>query len=372
MRPIRRALLGLALLLALAVTPAAAQEPAAWLRTVVETALWSGATDPAERFTVLPVDSYVVAQAPAQRSDGARMLVYYPGDGLSRQAGLAWIATDAVTPSDPPDWVSESEPDVLRPADAATPLHRTAYITPPAVSAPEVAVLDGASGLMLYGRQAHTRQAPASTTKIVTALVALEHIDSLDRTVPITVDGWAMALADGSSIMGLSPGQRLSLRTLLFGLLLPSGNDAAEQLARTVAESRAQFVEWMNDAVVSAGLNDTHFVNPSGLDASNHYASAYDLAVLARVAMGDDVFASIVASPAYLGDGFRLVGHNPLLGAYPGADGVKTGTTDAAGHVIVGSAVRDGHRVFVVAMHSQDLLGDCSALLDWVWQSFAW
>jgi D-alanyl-D-alanine carboxypeptidase len=120
------------------------------------------------------------------------------------------------------------------------------------------------------------------------------------------------------------------------------------------------------------GLVDTHFVNPSGLDADGHYSSAYDLAQLARRAMRDDVFREIVASPEIRSDGIVMSGHNPLIGAYPGADGVKTGSTDAAGHVIVGSAVHDGHRVYVVVMHSDDLLGDCAALFDWSWQEFAW
>src|SRR4029079_15733324 len=101
----------------------------------------------------------------------------------------------------------------------------------------------------------------------------------------ITVDGWAMAAADGSSIMGLSPGARLRIRTLLYGSRLRSGTDAAEQLARALAGSRAEFIEAMNLRAAELGLRDTHFTNPSGLDAPNHYASAYDLAVLARAAM---------------------------------------------------------------------------------------
>jgi D-alanyl-D-alanine carboxypeptidase (penicillin-binding protein 5/6) len=113
-------------------------------------------------------------------------------------------------------------------------------------------------------------------------------------------------------------------------------------------------------------------VNPSGLDANGHYSSAYDLAQLARRAMRDDVFREIVATPQIRAEGFVLAGHNPLIGVYRGADGVKTGTTDAAGKAIVGSAVRDGHRVYVVVLHSEDLLADSTALLDWVWQSFSW
>jgi D-alanyl-D-alanine carboxypeptidase len=236
-----------------------------------------------------------------------------------------------------------------------------------------VAVVDDDTGLLLYGRDPHAHEAPASTTKIATAIVTLEHARSLDTAVSVTVDGAAMAATDGSSIMGLSPGQRVTIRTLLYGLLLPSGNDAAEQLARSIAESRDQFITWMNSmAAEDLGLADTHFVNPSGLDADGHYSSAYDLAQMARRAMRDDVFTEMVAAPQVKSQGFVLSGHNPLIGAYPGADGVKTGSTDAAGRVIVGSAVHDGHRVYVVVMHSDDLLADCTVLFDWVWQSFSW
>jgi D-alanyl-D-alanine carboxypeptidase len=233
--------------------------------------------------------------------------------------------------------------------------------------------VDDETGLLLYGKAAHAREAPASTTKIATALVVLQHTTALDATVRVSVDGVAMSVADGSSIMGLAPGQRVSLRTLLYGLLLPSGNDAAEQLAVSFAESRSQFISWMNATVSDElGLTDTHFVNPSGLDAPNHYASAYDLAQIARRAMRDDVFREVVATPSIKSDGFLLTGHNPLIGEYPGADGVKTGSTDAAGKALVGSASRNGHRLFVVVLHSEDTLADSTALFDWAWQSFSW
>jgi D-alanyl-D-alanine carboxypeptidase len=356
----------------LAVAPSAhAQDPrsADWLRTVRETALWSAAADPSVQFTVLPVGSFLQPRAGGEQG---RLLVYYPGDSATRQPGPAWVTADDVAPSGPPPWIVSSELD----GDTAAPQpgapRRQTPVAPPAVSAAEVAVVDDDSGLLLYGRAPHSRQAPASTTKIVTALVTLERAASLDDPVRITVDGWAMAVADGSSIMGLSPGQRLTLRTLLFGLLLPSGNDAAEQLARSVGESRDEFIASMNAVSAELHLEDTHFTNPSGLDADGHFSSAYDLAQLARRAMREDVFREIVATPQITSEGILLAGHNPLIGVYPGADGVKTGTTDAAGKAIVGSAVRDGHRVYVVTLHSQDLLADSTALFDWVWQSFTW
>jgi D-alanyl-D-alanine carboxypeptidase len=344
-----------------------------WLRTVRDTSLWSGSDTAALQFTTLPLGSFL---QPRAGSDTGRLLVYYPGDGRARQAGLAWVAAQDVAPSGPPPWIVSSELDGDEPAavDAGQPVpRRTLPVAPPPVTAAEVAVVDDDSGLLLYGDNPHAREAPASTTKIATAIVTLEHAASLDQTVRATVDGFAMAAADGSSIMGLSPGQRVTLETLLDGLLLPSGNDAAEQLAISVGESRTVFVGWMNSlATDELGLHDTHFVNPSGLDADGHYASAYDLAQLARRAMREDVFREIVATPEIRSDGFVLTGHNPLIGAYAGADGVKTGTTDDAGRVLVGSATRNGHRVYAVVMHSEDIQADTSALLDWAWQAFTW
>jgi hypothetical protein len=380
---LRLALVALCLMLApVGVTGAAAQQDgraapgsandpriATWLRTVRDTPLWSGPADPSVQFTTLPLGSFLQPRG----ADQMRTLIYYPGDGHTRQAGLAWVATTDVAPSGPPPWIVDSDLDGDHASPQAGAPMRTLPVAPPPVSAGQIAVVDDASGVMLYGRDAHAREAPASTTKIATAVVALEHAQSLDQPIRITVDGWAMAAADGSSVMGLSPGQRLSVRTLLVGLLLPSGNDAAEQLARSLADSRQQYVGWMNAlAVDDLHLADTHFVNPHGLDADGHYSSAFDLAQLARRAMSETTFRDIVATPTIRSDGLVLEGHNPLIGAYPGADGVKTGTTDAAGKAIVGSAVHNGHRVYVVALHSQDLLADCSALFDWTWQSFTW
>jgi len=358
----------------LAVAPATNAQDARsadWLRTVRDTGLWSGPSEPAAQFTILPLGSFL---QPRGGGEGGRLLVYYPGDGATRQAGVAWVSAPDVAPSGPPPWIAQSEldGDQAAPASGGGP-KRVVPLAPPPVTAPEVVVVDDSTGRMLYGRAAHSREAPARTTKIATALVTLAHVAPLDTTVRVTVDGWAMAASDGSSIMGLAPGQRISIRTLLYGLLLPSGNDAAEQLAVSAAESRDQFITWMNaTAVDDLGLQDTHFVNPSGLDATGHYSSAYDLAQLARRAMRDDVFREMVATPEIRAEGFVLNGHNPLIGAYAGADGVKTGSTDAAGKAIVGSAVRDGHRVYVVALHSEDLLADSAALFDWVWKAFQW
>jgi D-alanyl-D-alanine carboxypeptidase len=351
--------------------PPAQHASADWLRTVRAAPLWSGPDRNAVQFTTLPVGSFV---HPLAGDASGRLFVYFTGDGDTRQPGPAWIAASDVGPSGPPPWVISSELDgdaAPAPPQPGAP-QRVGFAAPPHVSAPQFAVVDDGTGLLLYGVNPHTPEPPASTTKIATALVAFQRMNSLDQRVHITVDGDAMAEADGSSIMGLQPGGTLSVRTLLYGLLLPSGNDAAEQLAISLAPSRADYVQAMNDEVAELGLHDTHFVNPSGLDADGHDASPYDLAELARAAMANPTFRDIVGTPSYTGDGMHLAGHNPLLGVYPGTDGVKTGTTDGAGKVLVASATHDGHRVYVVIMHSDDLVADSEALYDWVWQTFAW
>jgi D-alanyl-D-alanine carboxypeptidase len=235
-----------------------------------------------------------------------------------------------------------------------------------------VAILDEASGELLYGRDERVRVAPASTTKIATTLVALEREPNLARRFPVTVSGSAMAARDGSSIMGLEPGRTVSLTTLLYGMMLPSGNDAAEQVALALGGSRAAYATWMNQLVADNGLEDTRFVNPSGMDAQGHYSTALDLALLGRVAMRNETFRKLAGSASYRGDGYSLTNLNRLIGVYPGADGIKIGRTRAAGRTIVASATRDGHRVYVSLIRSQDLPADSTALLDWVWRTFKW
>jgi D-alanyl-D-alanine carboxypeptidase len=212
----------------------------------------------------------------------------------------------------------------------------------------------------------------ASTTKIATTIVALEREPDLNRRIKVTVSASAMVARDGSSTMGIEPGRSVSLDTLLHGMMLPSGNDAAEQVAVTLAGSRDQYVDWMNQEAASLGLKNTHFVNPSGMDEAGHYSSAYDMAMLARYAMRNATFRDLAGATRYAGDGFRMQNLNRLLDLYPGADGVKIGFTDAAQKTIVASVVHDGHRVYVSLMHSTDLVGDCSAMFNWVWENFVW
>jgi serine-type D-Ala-D-Ala carboxypeptidase (penicillin-binding protein 5/6) len=243
---------------------------------------------------------------------------------------------------------------------------------PPKVTARHVAVLDEGSGRLLYEHDAFLRQAPASITKIVTTIVAIERQPDLDFPITTSVSATALVACDGSSVMGLEPNDHVKLQTLLYGMMLPSGNDAAEQVAVALAGSRERYVAWMNQKVASLGLRDTHFVTPSGMDADGHYSSAYDMALLARDAMQNSTFRDIAAAARFTGDDYFMRNLNSLIGTYPGADGVKIGFTDIAGRTIVASATRDGHRVYVSLLRSNDLHGDSVALFEWVWKTFHW
>jgi D-alanyl-D-alanine carboxypeptidase (penicillin-binding protein 5/6) len=241
----------------------------------------------------------------------------------------------------------------------------------PPITAQAAVVLDGETGRVLYDLGAHARRPPASTTKIMTALLAVEH-GGLDDTVISDVDGSQMI---GSSVMGLRPGLPITVRDLLYGLMLPSGNDAALLLAEHDDGSVQAFVEEMNRKAEELGLRDTHFVNPHGLDSREHYSSAYDLARLARVAMQNPEFAKVVSTQWWHlapPSDYDLHNGNSMLETYPGADGVKIGWTEDAGWTLVASATRDGHRLFAVVLNSTDRDADASALLDWAFGSFQW
>jgi D-alanyl-D-alanine carboxypeptidase len=283
------------------------------------------------------------------------------------------VDTTSVEPSGVPPWIATAaaQQTTVAPALAAAP-QRVSDAAAPDTTAVHIAIVDDASGQLMYGEAPYTEVPQASTTKIATTIVALEREPDLSRRIKVTVSASAMVARDGSSTMGIEPGHSVSLDTLLHGMMLPSGNDAAEQVAAALADSREQYVEWMNQEAAALGLKDTHFVNPSGMDASGHYSSAYDMAMLARYAMHNATFRDLAGTTHYTGDGFQMQNLNRLLDVYPGADGVKIGYTDAAAKTIIASATHNGHRVYVSLMHSQDLPGDCTRLFNWVWNSFAW
>jgi D-alanyl-D-alanine carboxypeptidase len=224
----------------------------------------------------------------------------------------------------------------------------------------------------MYGEKPHQRAPIASITKIATTIVALERGPSIDTQFTASISGSAMAARDGSQVIGMEPGERISFETLLYGMMLHSGNDAAEQTALSIGGSRERYLDWMNQEAASIGLRDTHFATPSGMDTPGHYSSAYDMAMLARYAMRNETFRTLAGTRRYAAEGYVFSNLNRLLGVYPGMDGVKIGYTDEAHKTYVASAVRDGHRVFITLLRSEDLVADGTAMFDWVWQNFAW
>lgn len=244
----------------------------------------------------------------------------------------------------------------------------------PPVKAKAALLMDFASGKVLFDKAAHQRLPPASTTKIMTALLTLEQ-GRLDADGPIS----SLAAGQPCTCMGLTAGQRFTTRELLYGLLLPSGNDAAIALAERGAPSPQAFVDKMNARARELRLVDTHFVNPHGLDDPAHLSSAYDLAQLARYTLQSQPLFDhyvktahmvLTATPGH--PEVRLDNLNQLLGSYVGADGVKTGTTPAAGESLVGSVTRDSHRLLMVVLGSTDRYADARAILDEAFGSYTW
>jgi len=247
---------------------------------------------------------------------------------------------------------------------------------PPAIPARAAALYAPQTGQLLLGINPHARLAIASTTKLMTALVTLEHVHHLSRV--FTQNDWIAAPDD--SQLGLSPGDRMSVHDLLIAMLLPSADDAAEDLAYNVGGgSVARFVAMMNAQARLLSLRDTHYSTPIGLDTPGNYSSAYDLVRLAAYDLGHSAyFARVVALPDAVvrvdGVARRVQNLNDLVGRYPWIDGVKTGSTADAGYVLVASAVRGGLRLIsaVLGTSSPGVRDrDTLALLNWGYGGFA-
>jgi D-alanyl-D-alanine carboxypeptidase (penicillin-binding protein 5/6) len=228
-------------------------------------------------------------------------------------------------------------------------------------------MLDTADGRELWARDANARRAMASTTKIMTAVVVLERA-GLDDVVTVRKTDVKV----GESGMGLRVGEELTVRQLLEGMLIQSGNDAATALAVHVAGSVEGFVAMMNAKAASLDLVDTRYMNPHGLDVPGHYTTAADLTALSRYAMRDPEFQRIVktVSTRAVTEHFthKLENSNLMLKIYPGADGIKTGWTDEAGYCVIVSAKREGVSLVATvlgAASEEGRFGQATRLLDW-------
>lgn len=243
----------------------------------------------------------------------------------------------------------------------------------PEVSAQSAVVLTADTGTVLFEKDGHTPRPVASTTKIMTALLALEAAQERgDPLVDITQE---MVAVEGSS-MGLQTGDSISLTGLAAGMLLASGNDAANAAALYLDGSLESFAARMNQRAAALGMEDTHFVTPSGLDGEDaqglgHLSTAYDMALLARAALEDQAFRQLCSSPSLAVEFAEPVkrvtytNHNKLLTQYPGCVGVKTGFTKEAGRCLVSAAERDGALLIAVTLNAPNDWQDHTALLDY-------
>ena len=227
-------------------------------------------------------------------------------------------------------------------------------------------LMDAESGRVLYGHDAHKPRLIASTTKLMTALVAVERAGDLDETV--TVKGEWLG-SEGSSIY-LKAGEEITLRGLLYGLLLQSGNDAAMVIACHTAGSVEEFVELMNRRAAELGMKDSSFANPSGLDHENHYSTPYDMALLARACLDNSTVAELCATKSITVGTRTFVNHNKLLWRCEGCVGMKTGFTEKAGRTLVSAAVRDGQTLICVTLNDGDDWNDHRKLLDYGFRTY--
>lgn len=246
---------------------------------------------------------------------------------------------------------------------ALQPLGTNADVAPGAVSA---VLIESGANTVIYEKNARKKMPMASTTKIMTALCALENADP-NKTV--NIDSRAVGV-EGSSIY-LAKGEKMTLRELIYGLMLHSGNDAAVAIAYAVSGGIDEFADLMNKTAARIGAADTHFENPNGLDSDNHYTTAYDLAIITSYALKNREFAKVVStyemniSGGDRGYDRKLRNHNKLLRLYDGCTGVKTGFTKRCGRCLVSSAKRGGTELVAVTLNDGNDWQDHAAMLDY-------
>lgn len=238
--------------------------------------------------------------------------------------------------------------------------------------AKSMVVIEADSRRVLNDKNKDERLAMASTTKIMTALVTCKNVKDFDEVVAINDNAVGI---EGTS-MYLKKGEKLTVKELLYGLMLPSGNDAAMALAYYVGGSEEKFVEMMNEQAKELNLQNTHFENPHGLDADGHYTSAYDLAIITAEALKNDTFKEIVSTKNIRVTGSKeneprfLSNKNKLLKTLDGCTGVKTGFTDNAGRCFVCSCTRDGMTLISVVLNCGPMFEESAKLLNTCFEKY--
>lgn len=241
----------------------------------------------------------------------------------------------------------------------------------PKLSAEGIIILDLGSSVVLYEKDSHKRFPPASTTKIITALVALENYQ-LDQVLTVKTP-----VTEGR-IMNLVPGEKITMENLLYGALVHSANDAAFTLAENFPGGVNAFVDEMNKKIKSLGLTDTNITNPIGFEDDNQYTTAYDLAQISRIALRNGHIKkitgtkSITVSDVTYSTFHTLDNVNTLLGKVPGVSGVKTGYTQQAKEVLATVVKRQDKEILIVLLKSNDRFGETENLINWAFNNFKW
>lgn len=281
-----------------------------------------------------------------------------PGQNAYTMAG--WLVSQAVLRPLPPV-----------PSPAPYPTNKSGVYPGLEVTAAGVVVLDVDSGVYLYKRNEEELLSPASTTKILTALVALDSFN-LDDIVTVK------RVANSGQVMGLVPGERITVENLLFGALIHSGNDAAWALAEHYPGGSEAFVKAMNAKAQVLHLTKSTFTNPVGYDDPGHKMTPMDLARLGSIALDNKVIAKMVAIPQItVSDVTHTYFHpltnvNQLLGKIPGVGGIKTGWTEEAGENLITLVERGDRRVIIVVLKSLDRFADTTRLIHWVFGNYQW
>ena len=242
--------------------------------------------------------------------------------------------------------------------------------TYPTLSATSYFAIDLDSGSILLSKNPHQQLKPASLTKIMTALVAMDYYS----------EDSVLKVVNGQSSLGntidLVQGDQLIAHDLLYGLLVPSGNDAALTFAENFPGGYKAYIDQMNTKVSELGLSNTHFVNVSGVEEPNHFTSAYDITMIARSALERPTFKNIVSTQKITlkslnGNLYPLVSTNVLLDK-PGFYGVKTGWTPEAGECLVILSEKDNHQVLISLLHSNDRFGEADQVSNWIFANYTW
>lgn len=242
---------------------------------------------------------------------------------------------------------------------------------PPYLTANSALVLDLTSSVVLYEKNPTEHFSPASTTKIMTALVALDEYNLSDI---LTVK----AVEINGRVMGLKSGERLTFENLLYGLLVHSANDAALTIAENYPGGREKFILAMNRKAKKMNMENTHFTNEAGFEEPNHYISSIDLARLSISALGNPFFLQIIETRKITVKDLNgkethyLENVNELLGKIPGLYGIKTGWTEDAGECLIAATERGGHKIITVVLKSEGRFGETEKLINWAFTNHKW